>query len=198
MTFLPVVLLFCGTTGSCVTGITQESHRVVTFGHVMQVSVCLQMESDDHSSQTSNQCSVGCEILKPSEALIFVTTAEKRRKQACGSIMGNHNMLDTWGLVWDRKKKIKGSSFAVQLCLNGLTVNIICKLLLFPTPGRFYGFLQLSEMCFTDFWWQKKYKDLQFTWYRQALWWNSLTGFLTNTEKGFIYKTGNLKKKSNF
>lgn len=121
------------------------------FGGVLQVAVCLQMELDYHFSPASKQCSVVCKILKPSEALIFVTTAERRRKKACGSIMGNHNVLDNMRFSLRQEKKIKGSSFAVQLCLNGLTVNIICELLLFPTPGRFYGFLQLSETYFTDF-----------------------------------------------
>ncbi|KAG5210206.1 hypothetical protein JEQ12_015400 [Ovis aries] len=49
MTFPPVVLLFCGTTGSCVTGITQESHRVVTFGHVMQDSAAATAQTRLHS-----------------------------------------------------------------------------------------------------------------------------------------------------
>ena len=77
------------------------------FGRVLQASVCLQMELDYHLSQASKQCSAVCKILKPSEALIFVTTAERRRKKACGSIMGNHNVLDNMRLSLRQEKKNK-------------------------------------------------------------------------------------------
>lgn len=77
------------------------------FGCITQVLVCLQMELDFHTSQTRKQCSVACKILRPSEALIFVTTAEKRRKKACGSIMGNHNVLANMSLSLRQEKKQK-------------------------------------------------------------------------------------------
>lgn len=70
----------------------------------MQDLVYLLMVLDYHGSQTSKQCSVVCKTLQLSEALIFVTTAEKRQKQACGSVIRNHKCVGERGASPEAEK----------------------------------------------------------------------------------------------
>lgn len=67
-----------------------------------------------------------------------------------------------------QEKKIK-EVHLIQICLNGLTVNIICKLLTISYPRQvftvFYNYLKCVLQTLQ---WQKKYKDLQFTCFKTS------------------------------